>query len=131
MSITVEQIPDSPIFIITVPDDAPLETLGEALQTSLDVSSHVEGTVFRIFDFSDLDADFGDLVQIMGMTTRRGADEESSFHNLRFQNAIVSRQELFKMGAAAYGQEQYGDLDVPFFPSLEEALVYARSQLVR
>ena len=129
MSITISQIPHFPILIVTVPEGVDLETFGEALRSLQGVTDHLTGPVYRIFDFSEMVADFSDLVQIMDVTTRPGENgryEEGSFHDPRFHNIIVSKQELFQVGAAAYGRAH---LDVPFFRMLEEAIAYARGQI--
>ncbi|HEC22201.1 MAG TPA: hypothetical protein ENI95_04720 [Chloroflexi bacterium] len=130
MSITISQIPHFPILIITVPEGVDPETFGEALCSLQGVTDHLTGPVYRIFDFSEMVADFSDLVQIMDVTTRPGENgrcEEGPFRDPRFHNIIVSKQELFQVGAAAYGRAHR--LDVPFFGTLEEAIAYAREQI--
>ncbi|HEC22199.1 MAG TPA: hypothetical protein ENI95_04710 [Chloroflexi bacterium] len=125
MSFTVQRLPNEPILIVTRFDATPSDLL-QIFQQSLELSEDIEGTVYRIHDISRVDLDFGTMVAGMANASEK---RKGSMRDPRFQDILVGGHELIRLASAAFQQEQYGNLTIPFFESLEEALDYARKQI--
>jgi len=81
-------------------------------------------TIFRITDFSGITMNFTDL--ILGLSSGTKA-EPGSFADSRLRNLFVGQDDMVEFAAESLIQTQYGKIPTLVFPSMDEALAYARA----
>jgi hypothetical protein len=87
--------------------------------------------VYRIIDLRGIEAQvsFGDMVQSLAVETKSG--ELGSSSDPRMLDVMVATTDMLKLGAKSMGQEQYLGRELPIFPTLDEALAYARTEITK
>jgi hypothetical protein len=121
MPLTIEQLPDEPIVIITLYDPIrPRLTPEEAEQFST-VLQQVGKKYCRITDFSHVNLSFSDMVL--------GLSADQSFTDPNVLNLAVGTQAIVKLAAESAGQTQYGGHPVEIYASLDEAVAVARQRM--
>lgn len=124
MSLTVETVKDTPIIVITVEPPIDIDhDPADATKHALNFQKKRGGTVVRITDYTHVKLRFSDVM--LGMAA------DTSFKDPHIINFIVGNDELVRLLAEAFKQEQYGGVDVKVFGSTAEALREARAVLSR
>jgi hypothetical protein len=127
MPAIVVKLPDEPIIVLTATDPfAPQEDLLPAYEEVAEMIEDMPGSIYCLYDLSSVYLGFGDLIVVLG-TAIRGAPGSAS--DPRVRGVIVGHDELAQLAADASRQEQYGNLDLPLFALMEEAVAYARAEL--
>lgn len=127
-SFTVEKLPDEPIVIVrfTLPPRLDIEKMFQDIASQVnDTLDGVDGRVFRLNDIS-----LFDRINIFNQIVRGLAFEvkgiPGSNSDPRISPAFVGKGANVRLLVEALRQEQYGGLDVPAFPTLDEALAQVR-----
>lgn len=127
MPIQTEKLPEENIILATYTNpykvadsEITLELLGQLLP-------EMEGGVFLVVDASQLSMNFSDLVQ--GLATVASNQYGKILAEKRLRIAAVVTNKILEFGTKALSQLQYGGLKVEVFNTLDDALVFARSEL--
>ena len=122
MALQVQKRPDEAIIVIeTHPplngDTDPVE----ATAVTLEFQAEVGGTICRITDYTRTPIPFGVLVK--GMST------DKAFQHPEVISVVVGDDDMVKLVAEGFKQDQYGKIDVKMTASREEALALAHQLL--
>jgi hypothetical protein len=125
MAIKTERIAGEPIIVLTFngpPDRTQFEA---AMRDVVTLLQEVE-PVFVINNLSNIPRmHFSNMMAGIGQVARGGP---GSAGDLRTRHLLVGTHEMVKFASEAIRQKQYGQLNVPVFASLQEALDHIRSQ---
>jgi hypothetical protein len=128
MPYEVRRLGEEPIIVTTLTD--PIDWARDIKQTTAQVAAlvaEIDGEGFRITDLTRTNVTFSELMMGLAAVLR---SEGGWLSTPRIQPLVVTTQELgreFQTFAAE--QEQYGRLHIELFPTLDEAIAYAREQL--
>lgn len=129
MPFKVEMLPDEPIVLVSVTEPfdlkADIHAFVDDLLSALDRASQ---PVYEVMDVRALKLSFSTIVDALALTTRSDSVKRIDKHPKLKAWIIVLDNDLLRIGANALGQDQYGGKAVPIFPTLEQALDYARQQ---
>ena len=129
MTETLRRVPNEPIIIFTpvMSDAGAMHDIFARTAALLDEIGAAK--VYRIVDLRSIEAQirFGDMVQSLGVETKSG--EAGSSSDPRMLDVMVATTDLLKFGAKSMGQEQYLGRELPIFPTLDEALAFARAKI--
>ncbi|MEM6283290.1 MAG: hypothetical protein AAF787_13935 [Chloroflexota bacterium] len=122
MPFTINKIPNEPIIVVTLYDPFTVE---DARQTAIDIQQYRSDDYvsFMISDASQITSPFSQMVEIMGEVAGEGAGK---INDPQMRVVSVGTDEMVKLSAEAYRQEQYGSADVQIFSNVDEALTYVR-----
>jgi hypothetical protein len=127
VKVTVERLPDEQIVILTFGRDYVVGKdsmeMVQAINSNIDER---ETGVYVIYDARDLKMSFADLVIAMANQAQKAA---GTISDVRMHPVTVGTSEMVKLGALAFKQEQYGNVTIPMFDKMEDAIKYAREQL--
>jgi hypothetical protein len=111
--------------------EPPFDMIAEREATFQQVAALVEDaseTVYVIDDFSDVPLRFDDIVLKLAHLTR---NKPGSPSDPRIQYLLVGTHEMLELAARSASQRQYGEVEMPLFESIDDALEYARRERVR
>ncbi len=127
MPVTVTRLPDEPIVLAQVYDRMDLATVRDLYdQTALCIDG-MEGPIYHISCFVDVDASIRDLALALVESSRR---RQGSVRDPRLTPIMVAGHNRLRLLSDAMREKEFGGLDVPVFDTLDEALSYARSLIV-
>ncbi|NDJ54012.1 MAG: hypothetical protein GYB68_13145 [Chloroflexi bacterium] len=128
MNYSVRRLPDEKIIVVVLMNRYDFEKNSKELYDEIDKLMGADETeLYCITDLSTLDIDFSDVVVALGSSKRGGPGSPA---DPRFaQNIFIGTDDMVQFAAQSMQQTQYGKLDTLVFPSLEEALLYARARL--
>ncbi len=130
LKFNVERLGNESIIVLTISgtfgDVHDLSSYRAALAQLGQMAATIEGTVYRITDAHTAQIQFGDLVMALGES--RGG-EKGTVSDPRMKSIFVGSDELIRMAAQSFTQEQYGHINVQLCSSLDEAIARAREQL--
>jgi hypothetical protein len=126
MTLVVERLPNEPIIVVTW--ENPTDVGNESPQKFMQVDALIEEDekVYVIDNMTKLKIDFGTLVS--GMAAQR-VKAPGSPADPRTNTILVGSGTIWQIASKGARQFQYGSFDIPLFPSLEEALSYAREKI--
>jgi hypothetical protein len=129
MPVKLEQLPNEPIVIQTMSPDYRLTD--ELPQDHPKLYAFLDGLsepVFWIVDISKVrDINMEDLLK---GTRLVATGEKPLYHHPNMRQALyVSTKDLIKLAATGLGHDQFGNLNVKVFDSLDAALAYARERI--
>ncbi len=127
MPFSVEQVPNQPIFVITLSE--PFDQAKEAPASDWkfqELIATVQGTIYRVIDLTRWTIPFNDMINGLASDTRGGAGADPRIHTV-----IVGSGEMVEFGVKAMKQRQYGAKEIPLFASLDEALAYVNAELAK
>jgi hypothetical protein len=123
----IEKVPDLPVLRITL--NSTYKARAHQRASTVAVNEYMDQMsekVFLLYDMGNVKVDWGEM--IMGLADARDAYKEGEHRNYR-ETVIVVRNMLLKMGLRALGQQQYGNMRVTIFETVDEALDYVKSRL--
>lgn len=126
MSPQVERLPDEPIIVIMFDGAINGETAQNAIKQVAQMAEGMPKPIFRVIDTRNTTSSFSDIVMILAATTK-GADGSAS--DQRFRSIMVGTHDMIVLLNESLKQPQYGEIDVPLFEDMDEALAYARQAL--
>lgn len=126
MKLKVERIPDEPIIIATLSGDITPETVMEMFAQSAYWADKLGGRVYRITDIRSTEISFPDLVVVLASCAHR---QPGSPSDSRICGVLVGTHGWARFFVDSAQQEQYGQLNIPVFESLDEAMTYIREQM--
>lgn len=134
MAVTYEKLPNEAITIITVsgsvdegfllpgPDEMDREILGIVEETP--------GHDYLIIDINDVQMSFSELVMVLGGVRREIKEMGGgAFVHTNITYLFVGSDDMAELAVKALGQDQYGHIEALLFPTVNEALAFAREQI--
>lgn len=97
--------------------------LRQANEATAAYIAEVGAPVVRIEDVTGTNLDFNGIV--IGLREATSSDQRGSFNDERVHGVFVGTQEMARLAAESFGQEQYGSIEMPFYASHAEAVEYA------
>ncbi|MFW5748855.1 MAG: hypothetical protein ACOCYT_04495 [Chloroflexota bacterium] len=127
MSFDITVLEDAPVVIVSCyPPFDFTDEIRQSIRTVGDMLGEDDVRIFRIFDFNKIDLTFSDMVSGLAEKTR---DMPGSLRDPRIRTVLVGQHEYVQFKAQALRQTQYGELDVPVFDTLDEAIAHCRAML--
>lgn len=131
---TIEKLTDEAITIITVNGSIFKDMASQdSKQVRHKVQSIIEetpGLDYLVMDFQEAELTFSELVMVLAnardQIARMGGKNYID-SNIRY--LFVGSDELIDLAAAALYQEQYGNIEVRVFPTVDTAVDFARREL--
>ena len=122
MSIKVKTQPRDSLIIIEVhpPIDIQVDP-HEATDRTLEFQKQMNRHICRITDYTRVHLTFSDVVA--------GMAADKAFSNPYVHSIIVGTDELVKLAATSFKNDQYGNVDVKIVATIDEALVEAKRLL--
>lgn len=134
MPVKYEKLPDEPITIITVtgkvdegmllpgPDDMDHEIL--------EIVEETPGKDYLIIDISAVKMAFSELIMVLA-DARSEVKEMGgkAFIDENMMYLFVGSGDMADLAVEALKQDQYGNIEALLFPTVDEALAYARQQI--
>lgn len=125
MSATIKPVSGESLAIVTYQEPFnPVEDLAYVQDELEHLLAQTGAPLQVVVDLRQIDLDFSELVQSLGMTSSSSSAASSKSGQIRL--TFVGDSEMVKMAADAYGQAQYGGAEVDMFASLDQALAHAR-----
>jgi len=125
MPFDLYRLDDEPIVVIDchAPFDftADIQAANQAIAQLLE--DELEPPIYRVYDFHEIEMDFGDLVASLAAKTRAG---EGSIQDERIRTVMVGTHDLVRMKSESLRQTQYGGVEVPVFDTQEMAIDFCR-----
>lgn len=131
MPYTIQQLEDLPVPTVINTISSPLDIAHELPQNINELDTFVAGItgdpVYVVIDMSDLHLNMGDLVQGLAsaFSPPEGIETQNVSHN-RVKSVIVGANTLLKIAARSAGQDQYGNRQMEWYPTLDEALTHIK-----
>lgn len=128
MSIEAKKLDNEPIIIMSFTPPLNLkEDIQKANEDAAKLSKEIKGDIYRIEDVSQIEINFGNLVEAMLVATKGdlGAIGATNLHTI----VVNPPSKLLQIAIEGLKQSQYGNIDVTAFPTLEEALASARQRI--
>jgi hypothetical protein len=128
MAQSFERLDNEPIFVITIADpydfvnDPPVLFAQIAAETQT-----ISGKYISIYDLRGLTVNFSDMVMGMAVQAKGGAGSIADSHNVTL---VVATSDRIKFAVEAFKQPQYGNLQIPMFETMDEAIAQARHLLM-
>ncbi|PJF39244.1 MAG: hypothetical protein CUN55_14910 [Phototrophicales bacterium] len=124
MAVETQKLPNEPILIITAkgkftPEN--IETSFNEINKYYDPDGEM---LYIISDNTELDMSFSDVVTGLASVTRR---EGFRFGAPNSMLIMVGTSEMVRLGTEAMKQKQYGNLEVPMFDNIDDAIAFARN----
>ncbi|NDJ75066.1 MAG: hypothetical protein GYB65_02310 [Chloroflexi bacterium] len=125
---SVEKLPDEPIVVCSMTTNFDLHNDYPAFWAALGSALEgLEAPIYRITELLFDDMEFSDMAVALAAEAKSGMPGSAGDPRIRF--VLVSVDGFAQMAVDSVGQDQYGQLDVPLFGTVEDALAYVREQL--
>ncbi len=125
MGFTLELLPDEPIMIVTGKGALTVQDFNAMFAESRVLLAGMNGPIYRIVDFRESTTSFIDLIRTTQIATK---GTEGSTTDPRIKAVVVGTTQWVSLGRTIFEQPQFSALHFPTVASLEDALIYARTQ---
>jgi hypothetical protein len=126
MGFTLEMLPNEPIMIVTGKGALTVHDFNEMFADSRKLLAGMKGPIYRIVDFTESTTSFMDLIRITQISIK---GEEGTTTDSRIKPVIVGTNQWVSLGRTIFEQPQFSGMHFPTMVSMEDALIYARTQL--
>ncbi len=125
---TNEKLPDLPALLTTLSAEFRVtRDMAASDAATIALLEQVDEPVFNVVDVSKLRVTMEDILQ---GSNRGGRGESAIWHHPRIRQTIfISDSKIIQLAARGMNSFSFGNLNIPVFPTLEEALVYIRQEL--
>ncbi len=125
---TLEKLPGEPIVVFQAAKTYDLETdTPVALDELNAIADSSDVDLIYITDIRNIHFELSDMAYLSNLAAR---GQGAVFHHPRLKEIVaVTTSKLVELTFRGMGSEVYGRVRVAVFPTLEEALEYARSRL--
>ncbi len=131
---TIEKLHDEAITIVTV-NGSLLNNMAsqegeKARQTVQSIVEETPGLDYLIMDLRDIELTFSELVMVLAKARDRIVGMGGkSYIDAQVRYVLVGSDDLIDLAAEAFHQEQYGNIDIRVFPTIDMAVDFARCKL--
>ena len=126
MGFTLELLTNEPIIIATGKGLLTVQDFADMFKQSAELLRGVERTIYRISDFREASSSFMDLIKMSQLASKGG---EGTTTDPRIKAILVGTNQWVSLARTIFEQPQYSAMRLPTLETLEDALVYARTQL--
>ena len=126
MGFTLELLRDEPIMIVIGKGALTVQDFNAMFTESRVLLAGMNGPIYRIVDFRESTTSFIDLIRTTQIATK---GTEGSTTDPRIKAVVVGTTQWVSLGRTIFEQPQFSALHFPTVASLEDALIYARTQL--
>ena len=126
MTFTVELEPDAPILVL-IHKGSFMAEFADGVKAILAALDAVSEPVFMVFDVHEVVISLDELT--MGASTLARSPKALMHHPKVRENLVVSRDGLFKLGAAGLRTATFVGVKIRSFDTLEQALSYCHEQI--
>lgn len=128
MSYTVERINEQPIILIRMLAPLnPYEDLSNLYRDSDALTADIAGKIYRVVDWTAAQLTFELVTDLLD--TQRRMTAQTSPRSSRVMNHYVVSDHWGRFMIDAIRQSQYGGVQAPMFPNVEEALQHVRQAI--
>ncbi len=126
MGFKLELLPDEPILIATAVGMLAAEDFANMFKESARLLDGMDHTIYRISDFRDASSSFIDLIR-MSQVASKGSIGTTT--DPRIKAILVGTSHWVSLARTIFEQPQYSAMRLPTLVNLDDALVYARTQI--
>ncbi len=126
MGFDLKLLPDEPILIATAKGLLVVQDFADMFEKSAKLLEGVEGTIYRISDFREAGSSFIDLIRMSQLASKGGVGTTT---DPRIKAVLVGTNQWVSLARTIFEQPQYSAMRLPTVENLEDALLYARTQL--
>ena len=128
MLVNVAQIENENIIVVRykAPFNPNIDIVAAQEQIATLLST-IDGVAYRIDDLSEAQMSWNQFVDGIFVATR---DVPGSMTDPRIQGILVGEYEMVRLASESMKQDQYGSTNTPMYTSLDEALKYARENVM-
>lgn len=126
MGFTLKLLPDEPILIATGKGLLAVQDFADMFEESAKLLYGIEQTIYRISDFREASSSFMDLIRMSQLASKGGVGTTT---DPRIKAILVGTNQWVSLARTIFEQPQYSAMRLPTLENLEDALVYARTQL--
>lgn len=125
MTVTIANLEDEPIFVLTYEAPFTPEDVVQAKQLSSE--QRLEDTlVYRIADASQLNLTFGDVAAAL---QAMGGTEPGDLGDPQIETCFVGSGDMLELAADSAAQERYGMAAIDIFATVDEAIAHIRNKI--
>lgn len=131
---TIEKLPGEAITVITV-NGSILKNMAskdreEAQHRVQSIVEETPGLDYLIMDLQGIELTFSELVMVLAKARDQiAAMGGKTYIDANMRYLLVGSDDLIDLAAEALHQEQYGNIDVRVFPTVDIAVDFARCEL--
>ncbi len=126
MATTIQRLDDEPIIIVTYEGTLGTEQLAEFAPHGAQLQRESPVPLYWIIDVHATTSDFAQIVKILAHQSRGNPGTASNAPGRVF---MVGSAYMTRLYVDAMRQPQFGGLDIPMFPNLDDALAAVRVRL--
>jgi hypothetical protein len=127
MSVKVELLPGEPILLQTPSEDYDYKIDGiPAMDQTLEILDQQTKPVFYIIDMLKMTLSLDDMITAVSQATRQRALFQ---HPNIIENLFVTQSRMIDLAAKGMNSPIFGNVKIQVFPTVDEALAYARRSL--
>ncbi|RMF80240.1 MAG: hypothetical protein D6737_08630 [Chloroflexi bacterium] len=129
MPVTVEQVGDEPIILVTVKGHLDVEIAKDTYRRVAEIADTIEGKIIRITDVREQETTFPEMIEIVKKAAGTGMAGSAS--DKRIMNVFVGRDAMARVARDLMSNEQHGGVQMPMFHTMEDAMQFARMEIAR
>ena len=128
MGFTLQLLPNEPIMIATAQGMVTVQDFADMFVESSRMLEGIEHTIYRISDFREATTSFMDLIKMSQMASK---GSEGSTTDTRIKVILVGSSHWVSLARTIFEQPQYSAMRLPTLETIDDALLYVRTQLAK
>lgn len=121
MTVEVSTLPDKPVVLATLRGQITLDDARYIFQQTHKLRQSMPDHIYRLTDVREATSSFSEIIQII----RSGADDlPSATNDPTITVVFVGKSQWSKLFIDAMRQQQFGQVTIPLFNTLDEALEF-------
>jgi hypothetical protein len=129
MPVKVERLPGEAIVIATCSGVLDVPTLQDMFAQTAALMNDNDRLVYRVADYYGVTSSFADLLANAQKASQSGAPASTTDPSI--MPMFVGSDEWQAQARVAFGKNPFGTVQIPIFGRVDDAVAYARQQLVK
>jgi hypothetical protein len=126
MTVEVSTLPDKPVVLATLRGQITLDDARYIFQQTHELRQSMPDHIYRLTDVREATSSFSEIIQII----RSGADDlPSATNDPTITVVFVGKSQWSKLFIDAMRQQQFGQVTIPLFNTLDEALEFINDDI--
>ena len=125
MSITIEHLPDEPIVIMKFEGSVTAAEVTKELQAVAEQIAEIPGTIYRIYDISDLEMSIREIITLVNRLRRQ---IPGVYNDPGFEIVFVNDSRTSQMYADILRTQVFREQPIRIFGGTAEAVEYVRKR---
>lgn len=127
MSVEIQQYGHDPVLLVQFIDELSIDSVRQMYAESDALASQMDSpVVWRLIDISTTNATFAD---VMNLVKGHKTHTPGCFSDSRIRTVFCPSHPMARLLADMLAKPEYGNLDLPVFPGLGEALLFVQEEL--